>query len=46
VLDSCLNGLQYGIGYWAHLGGFFACIFILFFLRPEAYARYMSNVSV
>jgi membrane associated rhomboid family serine protease len=46
ALDSYLNGVQYGIGYWAHLGGFFACIFILFFLRPEAYARYMSNVSV
>jgi membrane associated rhomboid family serine protease len=46
ALDSYLNGVEYGTGYWAHLGGFFACIFIPLFLRPEAFARYMSNVSV
>jgi membrane associated rhomboid family serine protease len=46
ALNSYLNGVEYGTGYWAHLGGFFACIFIPLFLRPEAFARYMSNVSV
>ena len=46
ALDSYLNGVQYGIGYWAHIGGFCACIFIPLFLRPEAFARFMSNVSV
>jgi membrane associated rhomboid family serine protease len=46
ALNSYLNGVQYGIGYWAHLGGFFACIFIPLFLRPEAFARFMSNVPV
>jgi membrane associated rhomboid family serine protease len=46
ALNSYLNGVQYGIGYWAHLGGFFACIFIPLFLKPEAFARYLSNVSV
>jgi membrane associated rhomboid family serine protease len=46
ALDSYMNGVQYGTGYWAHLGGFFACIFIPLFLRPEAFARYMSDVSV
>jgi membrane associated rhomboid family serine protease len=46
ALDSYLNGVQYGIGYWAHLGGFSACIFILLFLKPQAYARFMSNVPV
>lgn len=46
AIDTYLNGVQYGIGYWAHLGGFFACIFILLFLRPEAFARYVSDVSV
>jgi membrane associated rhomboid family serine protease len=46
ALDSYLNGVQYGTGYWAHIGGFCACIFIPFFLRPEAFARFMSNVSV
>jgi membrane associated rhomboid family serine protease len=46
AIDSYLNGVQYGIGYWAHLGGFFACIFILLFLKPEAFARYVSDVPV
>jgi membrane associated rhomboid family serine protease len=46
AVDTYLNGAQYGIGHWAHLGGFFACIFILLFLRPEAFARYMSDVPV
>jgi len=46
AVDSYLNGVQYGTGYWAHLGGFFACIFIPLFVRPEAFARYMSDVPV
>jgi membrane associated rhomboid family serine protease len=41
-----MNGADYGIGYWAHLGGFFACFFVLLFLRPEAFARYLSDVPV
>jgi membrane associated rhomboid family serine protease len=46
ALDTYLNGADYSTGYWAHLGGFFACFLILFFLKPEAFARYMSNVPV
>jgi membrane associated rhomboid family serine protease len=46
ALNVYLNGADYGIGYWAHLGGFAACIFIPLFVRPEAFARYLSNVSV
>jgi membrane associated rhomboid family serine protease len=46
ALNSYLNGVQYGVGYWAHIGGFCACILIPFFLRPEAFARFLSNVSV
>lgn len=46
ALDTYLKGVQYGTGYWAHLGGFFACVFILLFLRPEAFARYMSDAPV
>ena len=46
AVDSYLNGVQYGTGYWADLGGFFACIFIPLFMRPEAFARYMSDVPV
>jgi membrane associated rhomboid family serine protease len=46
AIDTYLHGVQYGTGYWAHLGGFFACIFIPLFLRPEAFARYLSDVPV
>ena len=46
AIDIYLNGANYGIGYWAHLGGFFACFFVLLFLRPEAFARYLSDVPV
>jgi membrane associated rhomboid family serine protease len=46
AIDTYQNGVQYGTAYWAHLGGFFACIFILLFLRPDAFARYMSDVTV
>lgn len=46
ALDTYINGADYSVGYWAHLGGFFACFLVLFFLRPEAFARYMSNVPV
>jgi membrane associated rhomboid family serine protease len=37
---------DYSINHWAHLGGFFTAIFILLFLRPEAYARYFSDTAV
>ena len=46
AFDSYLNNVQYGVGYWAHIGGFAACLFTLLFLKPEAFARYMSNVPV
>lgn len=34
------------VNYWAHLGGFFAGFLVFFFLRPEAFARYFSDVPV
>jgi membrane associated rhomboid family serine protease len=37
---------DYSINHWAHLGGFFSAVFILLFLRPEAFARYLSDTSV
>jgi len=46
AMDMYLHGARYGIGYWAHLGGFFACFTIFLFLRPEAFERYLSNVPV
>jgi len=42
-----LSGAEdYSVNHWAHLGGFFTAIFILLFLRPEAYARYFSDTAV
>ncbi|NUM49121.1 MAG: rhomboid family intramembrane serine protease, partial [Anaerolineales bacterium] len=32
--------------YFAHIGGFLGALFIHLFLRPEAFARYMSDVGV
>jgi len=46
AFDSYLNGVQYNVGYWAHLGGFAACVFIVLFMRPEAFARFMSGADV
>jgi len=48
ALDILLNGSheKYDIAYWGHLGGFFASVGILLFLRPEAFARYLSDADV
>jgi membrane associated rhomboid family serine protease len=46
ALDILFNGTLYGVGYWAHLGGFLTAIFIFLFLRPEAFARYFSDALV
>ena len=34
------------IGHWAHLGGFFAAALIVFFLRPEAFQRFINGLPV
>lgn len=46
ALVILFTGASFGIGYWAHLGGFFSAVFIFLFLRPEAFARYLSDTSV
>ena len=46
AMNIYLHGADYSIGYWAHLGGFVSCFSIFLFLRPEAFARYISNVGV
>jgi len=50
-IPPALNVLVYGsgyyqVGYWAHLGGFFAAVFFPFFMRPEAFERYVNDVPV
>lgn len=46
ALDILFSDASYGVGYWAHLGGFFSAVFIFLFMRPEAFARYLSDTSV
>lgn len=46
AIEILLGDADYRVNYWAHLGGFFSAVFILLFLRPEAYARYVSDVPV
>ena len=46
AIQILLRKADYSVNHWAHLGGFFSAIFILLFLRPEAFARYLSDTSV
>ncbi|MGB7873196.1 MAG: rhomboid family intramembrane serine protease [Anaerolineales bacterium] len=46
ALNILFSDGDYGVGYWAHLGGFFSALFIFLFLRPEAFARYLSETPV
>ena len=41
-----LRQADYSVNHWAHLGGFFSAVFILLFIRPEAFARYVSDTVV
>jgi membrane associated rhomboid family serine protease len=46
AIQTLLREADYRVNHWAHLGGFFSAVFILLFLRPEAFARYSSDTSV
>lgn len=46
ALDVLLNNTPVSVGYWAHLGGFFGALLIFFYLRPEAFERYLSDLPV
>jgi len=46
ALDVLLNGASYSTAHWGHLGGFFGAVTILFFLRPEAFRRYINHLPV
>jgi membrane associated rhomboid family serine protease len=46
AIDILLRKADYSINHWAHLGGFFSAVFILIFIRPEAFARYLSDTLV
>jgi membrane associated rhomboid family serine protease len=42
AIITLATGANFGVGHWAHIGGFLGCIFIPFFLRPDAFARFIS----
>jgi len=46
AIQILLRKADYSVNHWAHLGGFFSSVFILLFLRPEAFARYLSDTPV
>jgi membrane associated rhomboid family serine protease len=46
AIQILLKKEDYSVNHWAHLGGFFSAVFILLFIRPEAFARYLSDTSV
>lgn len=46
AIQTLLRKEDYSVNHWAHLGGFFSAVFILLFIRPEAFARYLSDTSV
>lgn len=46
AIQTLLREADYSVNHWAHLGGFFSAVFILLFIRPEAYARYLSEAAV
>ncbi|MCP4424192.1 MAG: rhomboid family intramembrane serine protease [Chloroflexi bacterium] len=46
ALNALIYQTEYHVGYWAHLGGFFASVLILFFLRPDAFHRYRNELPL
>lgn len=46
AIQILMRQADYNINYWAHLGGFFSAVSILLFIRPEAFARYLSDTPV
>lgn len=46
AIQTLLRQADFSVNHWAHLGGFFSAVFILLFIRPDAYARYLSDTAV
>ncbi len=46
AIQILLKKADYSTNHWAHLGGFISAVFIFLFLRPEAFARYLSDTAV
>ena len=46
AIQILIREADYSVNHWAHLGGFFSAVSILLFIRPEAFARYVSDTVV
>ena len=46
AIQILVREADYSVNHWAHLGGFFSAVLILLFIRPEAFARYLSDTVV
>jgi membrane associated rhomboid family serine protease len=46
AIDIVINDTDYSTAHWGHLGGFFGAVTILFFLRPEAFRRYINHLPI
>jgi membrane associated rhomboid family serine protease len=46
ALDVFLNDASYSTGHWAHIGGFFGAVTIIFFIRPDSYHRYINHLPL
>ena len=46
ALEVLMFEADYQVGYWAHLGGFMAGIFIFFCLRPDILHRYINRIPI
>jgi len=46
AFDILTNNARYSTAHWGHLGGFFGALSILFFLRPQAFRRYINHLPI
>jgi membrane associated rhomboid family serine protease len=46
AMDILVNQADYRTAHWGHLGGFFGALAILFFLRPQAFRRYINHLPI
>jgi membrane associated rhomboid family serine protease len=46
ALNVVMNDANYSTGHWAHIGGFFGAVAIIFFIRPDSYHRYINHLPL
>lgn len=46
AINALVNQADYDIGYWAHIGGFFASLLIFLFLRPQVFHNYQNDLTL